>query len=129
MAIVKHFEDLEIWQKSRELTQLVYKISIKEEFAKDYGLKDQIRRASISILSNISEGFERDGNKEFITFLSYAKGYCGEVRAQLYVALDQNYIDENEFNYIHSIVIELGKMIASFISYLKSSNYKGNKFK
>ena len=89
MATVKKFEDLEIWQKARGVIREIYSISSVGEFSKDYGLKDQIRRSSVSIISNISEGFERDGNKEFLQFLSLAKGSCGELRAQLYVALDQ----------------------------------------
>ncbi len=83
MVEIKKFEDLEIWQKARGLTHEIYSISSVGEFAKDYGLKDQIRRSSVSIISNISEGFERDGNKEFLQFLSLAKGSCGELRAQL----------------------------------------------
>ena len=94
MSEIKQFEDLDVWQKARELTRLIYQISSENNFAKDFGLKDQIRRSSVSILSNISEGFERGSNKEFILFLSYAKGSCGELRTQLYVALDQNYIDK-----------------------------------
>ena len=97
MPEIKQFEDLDVWQKARELTRLIYQISSDSSFAKDFGLKDQIRRSSVSILSNIAEGFERGSNKEFIQFLSYAKGSCGELRAQLYVALDQKYIDNEVF--------------------------------
>ena len=83
MAKIKRFEDIESWKKSRELAKSVYRITLNQRFARDFGLRDQIRRASVSILSNIAEGFERDGDKEFIQFLSLAKGSCGEVRAQL----------------------------------------------
>ncbi len=95
MATIEKFEDIESWKISREITKLVYAASSTGNFSKDFALVNQIRRASISILSNIAEGFERGGNKEFLQFLAIAKGSCGEVRAQLYVALDQNYIDKN----------------------------------
>jgi len=86
---IKKFEDLESWKKARTLTNEVYKATTAGNFVRDFALKDQIRRASISILSNIAEGFERGGDKEFLQFLAVAKGSCGEVRAQLYIALDQ----------------------------------------
>jgi len=92
-------------------------------------LCDQIRRASISILSNIAEGFERGGNKEFIPFFYIAKGSCGEVRAQLYIAKDQNYITDEQFHDLTSQSLRISKMIAGFISYLKRSTYKGTKHK
>ena len=92
MASFKSFEDIEAWQKGRELVKEVYGVSARGEFSKEFGLKDQIRRASISIISNIAEGFERGGDREFIQFLSIAKGSVGEVKAQLYVALDQGYV-------------------------------------
>ncbi|MDT4955181.1 MAG: hypothetical protein QOJ02_3319 [Acidobacteriota bacterium] len=97
MAKIERFEDMECWKKARELTKFVYEISSISKFAHDYGLRDQIRRASVSVLSNIADGFERDGNKEFIQFLSLAKGSSGEVRAQLYVAFDQQYITKEQF--------------------------------
>ncbi len=87
MAKIDRFEDIKAWQKARELNKEIYKISNNTLFEKDFGLKDQIRRASVSVLSNIAEGFERNGSKEFKQFLSIAKGSSGEVRAQLYVAL------------------------------------------
>ena len=86
---IKKFEEIESWKKARLLTSKIYQTTGQGNFARDFGLKDQIRRASISILSNIAEGFERGGDKEFVQFLAMAKGSCGEVRAQLYVALDQ----------------------------------------
>ncbi len=92
MAKIEKFEDILAWQKARELTQLVYRASRKGEFAKDFALRDQIRRAVISITSNIAEGFERGGTKEFVQFLGHAKGSCGEVRSQLYIALDEAYL-------------------------------------
>ena len=101
MATIERFEDLEAWKIAREVTKEIYRVSKNDLFIRDFGLRDQICRASVSIMSNIAEGFERDGNKEFVNFLSIAKGSSGEVRSQLYVALDQNYISENEFNFIY----------------------------
>ena len=86
MATFKTFEDIEAWQRSRALTKSIYKVTSQGTFARDFGLRDQIRKASVSIMSNIAEGFERSGTKEFIQFLATAKGSAGEVRAQLYVA-------------------------------------------
>lgn len=92
----KYFEDLEVWKLSRNLTNTIYSISNDGRFAKDYGLRDQIRRAAVSIMSNIAEGYERGGNKEFIQFMSISKASCGEVRSQLYVAMDQNYVGKTK---------------------------------
>lgn len=92
MALIQKFEDLEAWKISREVTREIYRISKNQSFARDFGLRDQICRASVSTMSNIAEGFERDGDKEFINFLSIAKASSGEVRSQLYVALDQEYL-------------------------------------
>ncbi len=129
MTEIKQFEDLEIWQKARELTQLIYNITSISGFVNDYGLKDQIRRSSVSIMSNISEGFERDGNKEFMQFLSCAKGSCGELRTQLYVALDQHYIDEEVFKSILDKALIISKMISKLMKYLQNSSVKGRKYK
>jgi four helix bundle protein len=86
---IKKFEDLESWKKARAITNAIYEATAAGRFSRDFGLKDQVRRASISILSNIAEGFERGGDKEFLQFLAVAKGSCGEVRAQLYIAIDK----------------------------------------
>ena len=129
MATFKSFEEIESWQKARELTREVYTVSNQGAFAKDFGLRDQIRRASVSILSNIAEGFERDGNREFLQFLAVAKGSSGEVRAQLYVALDQDYIDKNTFETLSAISIEIGSFIGGLMNYLRKSDIKGKKFK
>ena len=93
MSSFQRFEDIEAWQKARELTKAIYAMSNDGQFARDFGLRDQIRRASVSIMSNIAEGFERTGDAEFRHFRSMAKGSVGEVRAQLYVALDTGLID------------------------------------
>ena len=126
---IKRFEDIDAWKKSRESTRLVYEMSSQGDFARDFGLRDQIRRAAVSAMSNIAEGFERGGDKEFIQFLSIAKGSCGEVRAQLYVALDQGYISEPQFRVARDAFEEAGRMIAGFMRYLQGSQLRGNKFK
>ncbi len=124
-----HFEDFEVWKSARKLTNAIYKATNEKEFAKDYGLKDQIRRAAVSVMSNIAEGYEREGNQEFIQFLSIAKASCGEVRCQLYVAGDQGYMQRQ---YVTSVIEECKRisiMISNLIKHLKNSNYKGSKYK
>src|SRR5229473_8394597 len=103
MPTFQSFEEIEAWQKARELTREVYAVSDEGPFARDFGLRDQMRRASVSILSNIAEGFERSGTGEFVQFLSAAKGSAGEVRAQLYVALDQGYIEAEKFRELSAL--------------------------
>ena len=129
MAKIERFEDIESWKKSRELAKSVYRITLNQPFARDFGLRDQIRRASVSILSNIAEGFERDGDKEFVQFLSLAKGSCGEVRAQLYVALDQQYIAAEEFSSLSASATEISRMLSGFIKYLRQSGMQGRKYR
>ena len=129
MTTMNRFEDIEAWQEARELTKEVYANSGTGQFAKDYGLRDQIRRAAVSIMSNIAEGFERSGSAEFSQFLSIAKGSVGEVEAQLYVALDQQYINEEQFESIKNIATSTKKLIAGFMKYLKQSKLKGQKYK
>ena len=129
MAKIERFEDLMSWQKARELNRLVYGVSRQNAFAKDFGLRDQIRSASISIMSNIAEGFERGGDKEFSQFLSIAKGSCGEVRAQLYAALDEKYLTTEQFKYICDRCVEVSRLISGFMTYLRRSELKGSKFK
>ena len=128
MSKIYRFEDLEAWKIARELTKEVYRTSKNELFARDYGLRDQICRASVSVMSNIAEGFERDGNKEFVNFLSIAKGSSGKVRSQLYVARDQQYISEGEFNLIYNKATENSRVISGLIKYLKQSELRGRKF-
>jgi four helix bundle protein len=125
----KYFEDLEIWKQARDLTSKIYHITSGKDFARDFGLKDQIRRAAVSVMSNIAEGYERGGNQEFIQFLSIAKGSCGEVRCQLYVAGDQGYIAKNENEKLIDAFKKLSIMIHKFMEHLKKSPYKGPKYK
>jgi four helix bundle protein len=129
MAKIEKFEDLEAWKIARKATKEVYEISSREQFSRDFALVNQMRRASISVLSNIAEGFERGGDKEFLQFLSIAKGSCGEVRAQLYVALDQNYIDDEKFKQISEELSETSRIISGLMKYLRQSELRGSKFK
>ena len=128
MSSIQKFEDLKVWQKAREVNLGIYKLSNKGSFSKDFGLRDQIRRASVSVLSNIAEGFERNGNKEFNQFLSIAKASAAEVRAQLYVAKDLEYISNDEFTEVVNGLIEVSKMLSGLMSYLKTTEIKGSKF-
>ena len=129
MATLERFEDIDAWRKARELVNAIYKISGAGEFARDFGLRDQIRRAAVSVLSNIAEGFERDGSKEFLQFLSLAKGSCGEVRAQLYIAFDQSYINEVQFQDLSQQTIRVSRLIAGLMRYLNTSDVRGIKYK
>jgi len=128
MATFRQFEDIDAWQRARALIKEIYALTDQGDFARDFSLKDQIRRASVSIMSNIAEGFERDGTKEFIQFLSIAKGSVGEVKSQLYVALDRGYVTRNEFNMLSELTGETARLIAGLMSYLKQSNIKGAKY-
>ena len=128
MATFRKFEDIDAWQRARKLVEEIYALTDRGDFAKDFSLKDQIRRASVSIMSNIAEGFERDGRKEFIQFLSIAKGSVGEVKSQLYVALDRGYVTRNEFNVLSDLAGEAARLIAGLMSYLKQSGIKGAKY-
>lgn len=129
MSSVKSFEDLFVWQKSRELVRLVYFYTKKSAFSRDFGLIDQIRRAAVSVMSNIAEGFERGGREEVLYFLYIAKASCGEVRAQLYVAFDQGYISEKELKEGVELAKYVSALISKFIESVKVSKFKGLKFK
>ncbi len=128
MSALKKFEDLECWQSARNLCKLVYKLTKKERFSKDFSLVNQIRDSSGSVMDNIPEGFERGGNKEFIQFLSISRGSLGELKSQLYRALDQDYIDKKEFQEAYDLSDITGKQITGLINYLKYSNKKGFKY-
>ena len=126
---IKYFEDLEVWKEARHLTRQVYQITQDAAFSRDFGLRDQIRRAAVSVMSNIAEGFERGGNREFTQFIYVARVSCGEVRSQLYVALDQGYIGQGAVDGIMRSARRLSVMISNFVAYLKNSSMKGQKFK
>jgi len=128
MAKIQRFEDIEAWQNGRDLKRRVYEFSRSVEFAKDFALRDQIRRAVISVTANIAEGFERGGNKEFMQFLSTAKGSCGEVRDHLYTALDEKYITKQSFEEAYDSAVRVSRMISGFIAYLQQSELRGPKF-
>lgn len=128
MAKIEKFEDILAWQKGRELTQHVYRATRQGEFAKDFALREQMRRAVISITSNIAEGFERDGSKEFIQYLSHSKGSCGEVRSQLYVALDEAYLSQSQWQDLHDRCLEISRLLDGFATYLQQTEIKGRKF-
>jgi len=129
MSSIKSFEDLKIWQLSREFCNDVFRITNNEKFSTDYKLKNQIRASAGSIMDNIAEGFERSGNKELVQFLYISKGSCGESRSQLYRSLDFKYISEEEFIVLKQKTIQLSLAIGSFINYLKQSILKGSKYK
>lgn len=124
MATIEKFEDIIAWKKAMELCDLIYVCTNKDRFSKDFGLKDQVRRSSVSIVSNIAEGFERGGNNQFIYFLSIAKGSAGELRAQIYISKNQDYITVEEFNTLNNKVIEVSKTISGLINYLKTTKIK-----
>ena len=116
---IERFEDIEAWQLARELTRKVYNLTKQPNFAKDYGLKDQIQRASGSTMHNIAEGFDSEANAEFIRFLRYAKRSCTEVQSELYVALDEEYISSDEFKDVYEQARRTRAAIRGFINYLR----------
>ena len=118
MATIRRFEDIHAWQRAREVTNAVYRVTRSGEFAKDFGLRDQIRRASVSIMANIAEGFARRSDKDFAHFLNISRSSVAEVQSHLYVAIDQEYINEKEFAEIYSRLEETSKMIFAFAKHL-----------
>lgn len=129
MATIEKFEDIKAWQKAREITKRIYKLTGTGAFRRDFGLRDQIRRASVSIMSNIAEGFERSSDKEFVQFLAIAKGSAGEVKSQLYVALDAELIDKKTFDELCADCTSTSSMLGGLIRYLRDSKKGGVKFK
>ncbi len=129
MVKIKKFEEIESWKKARTLAREIYETTSSGQFVRDFGLKDQIRRAAVSILSNVAEGFERGGDGEFSQFLAIAKGSCGEVWAQLYVALDQGYFSQEVFERLTADAIEVSELLSGFMRYLKGSQLRGSKYR
>jgi four helix bundle protein len=129
VARVERFEDLEAWKKARALSAAIYRATGTATFQQDYGLRDQLRRAAVSIVSNIAEGFERGGNREFRQFLAQAKGSAGEVRAQLYVALDAGLIERAQFDTLQALAGEASRLVARLMRYLAETEYQGSKAK
>ena len=128
MATITRFEDLEIWQEARRLAKEIHFISLETELKTDFRFRNQIKAASGSVMDNIAEGFERNGNLEFRQFLSIAKGSAGETRSQLYRVLDFNYINEEKFTILKMDYENLSGKINNFISYLNKKDFKGTKF-
>lgn len=116
---IERFEDIQAWQKARELVTHIYSMTNKGDFAKDYSLKDQLRRASISVMSNISEGYARQTDKEFTQFLYIALGSTAEVQSLLYAVQDLNYISKEEFDNIYQLSSEVARLVVGFIKYLQ----------
>ncbi len=129
MATVRQFEDLICWQKTRLLTKFIYDISRYRNFEMDRGLQDQIRRAAVSVMSNIAEGFDRGTRQELINYFYIAKGSCGEVKSQLYIAHDSGYIDISKFRYGIQLCDECSRLIQSFIMKVKQGSESGLQYK
>ncbi|MBL0053665.1 MAG: four helix bundle protein [Bacteroidetes bacterium] len=128
MATIKRFYDLDCWKKSRELNFVIYKFTLQDAFKKDFALVNQIRRCSISIMANIAEGFGRKGNKEFIHFLSIAEGSLVELQSHLYIALDIEYLEKDDFDLAFNLSEDTQRLIYGFSEYLKKTEMKGIKF-
>ena len=122
---ISHFEDIEGWQLARELAKAVYELTKQPAFSRDFGLRDQIQRASGSVMHNIAEGFDSGSNAEFVRFLRYSQRSCTEVQSQLYIARDQNYITETQFNQTYELARQTRAKVGGFIKYL--SNYASTK--
>ena len=129
MPAFKSVEEIDAWQRARELTRHIYTASNHGSFSKDFGLRDQIRRASVSIMSNIAEGYERSGTGEFVQFLAIAEGSVGEVVSHLYVAKDQGYVVKEDFDQLLALSKQTARIISGLMSYLRKSGIKGTKYK
>jgi four helix bundle protein len=129
MAIIRRFEDIEAWRKARDLTKVVYGLTNDGALARDFALKDQMRRAAISVMANIAEGFERDGNKEFLQFLAVAKGSRGELRSHLTVASDQHYMTRTQYESCYGKAVEVSRMVSGLMRHLRSSQMRGEKYR
>ena len=119
---IQNFEDINAWQKARALTNKIYNLTSVGDFSRDFGLRDQIQRSSVSIMANIAEGFDSDSNQSFINFLGYALRSASEVQSHLYVALDQSYISEEDFDNMYDEVKEVKNLISGFRRYLRNTD-------
>ena len=129
MATIRRFEEIRAWQEARELAKLTYGVTRKAPFAKDFGLKDQIQRAAVSVGSNIAEGFARSGNKEFSKFLWIARGSAAEVQSQLYTAFDIGYVNNEDFKLIYDKACYCSLLIYRFLNTLRSTSLTGERYK
>lgn len=120
MPTISRFEEIEAWKTARQLTNLIYEFTAQEKFARDFGLLDQVRRAAVSVMSNIAEGFESQTQAQFIRYLGIAKASAGEVRSQLYVALDQSYVSKEQFDEAFDLADKALRQLVRFIAYLES---------
>jgi four helix bundle protein len=129
MAAIRTLEEITCWKEAPELNMLIQDLIKRKKFGNNFSFTDQIQRSAGSIMDNIAEGFERGGNKEFIQFLHIAKASCGELRSQLYRALDLQYISKEEFETSSELAVKISKRIFKLIDYLKNSDMKGSKYK
>ena len=129
MTRINSFEEMPVWQASRRLVKDIYKITDRPPLNRDFGLKDQFRRSSVSVMANIAEGFERNGNKEFIQYLSNAKASVGELRSHLYIAYDLGVIERDEHNQVSDQVLSISRQLSGLMKYLSKSSAQGNKYK
>jgi len=120
MAKIERFEDIEAWKAAREIAQQVYRVTRSGDFARDFGLRDQVQCATVSIMANIAEGFDSGSNKEFIRFLGYALRSATEVQSHLYVALDEGYLDQEKFNMLFALTTKCKNLVSGFSRYLRS---------
>lgn len=129
MPTFQSFEDIKAWQHARKLSQIVYSLTKNNTFCRDYSLLDQVRRSSVSVMSNIAEGFGRGGSTEFIRFLAIASGSANELKSQFYVALDQKYVTEDEAGSVMEKCDEVARLLWGLMEYLKKSDCQGLKYK
>ncbi len=129
MSTLQRFEDIGSWHKARQLANAVYAVARKGEFSRDYALRDQVIRSAISGMANIAEGFDREGNREFINFLATAKASLAETKSHLYLALDQKYISPEDFACLDELIADTGRLIGGFMRYLQQSTVAGRKFR
>lgn len=120
MSTIKRFEDIEAWKTARGMTRMIYAVTEQGQFAKDFGLKNQIQRASVSVMSNIAEGFESRTQAQFLEYLGRSKASAGEVRCQLYIAVDLKYLTEEQFRQVFDLVDKSSRQIARFMGYLEA---------
>lgn len=126
MARIEKFEDIESWKAARNLVREIYRLTGQGAFAKDFGLRDQLQRASVSIMANIAEGFDGGSNREFVKFLNYALRSTTEVQSHLYVTTDQGYIEQQEFESLYELSVEVKSLISGFLRYLRLPSRTSN---